>query len=233
MDGGAQHGLYHALGLSFAAELNPDDVKKAYRKMSLKFHPVCACACCVLLPPLLTACRTPRPGPQPRRECRAQQADVPGGERGLQHALGARAACGAELTRTPRGLRWVRRRYAYQPPALGTYRTHRAACPRAPRTVRTGYAYQPQALGTYSVLWQPRFDLDDLVEQPAPSGADEAAAAGFPPSAGGAGTPPPGRAYETPVAPSPAPQAADSGRAARPVCTTRPPPFAVCASEVV
>ena len=61
-----------------------------------------------------------------------------------------------ELTRTPRRLRWVRRRYAYQPPALGTYRTHRAACPRAPRTVRTGYAYQPRALGTYSVLWQPR-----------------------------------------------------------------------------
>jgi DnaJ-class molecular chaperone len=48
MDGGAQHGLYHALGLSFAAELNPDDVKKAYRKMSLKYHPVRACAvvCC-------------------------------------------------------------------------------------------------------------------------------------------------------------------------------------------
>ena len=55
MDGGAQHGLYHALGLSFAAELNPDDVKKAYRKMSLKFHPVRVCACCVLPPPLLTA----------------------------------------------------------------------------------------------------------------------------------------------------------------------------------
>jgi hypothetical protein len=54
-----------------------------------------ACMCgCVLPPPLLTACRTPRSGPQPRRECRAQQADVPGGERGLQHALGARAACG-------------------------------------------------------------------------------------------------------------------------------------------
>ena len=27
MDGGAQHGLYHALGLSFAAELNPDDAR--------------------------------------------------------------------------------------------------------------------------------------------------------------------------------------------------------------
>ena len=52
---------------------------------------------------------------------------------------GAGAAClrlarlqpgqGAELTRTPRCLRWVRTGYAYQPPALGTYRTHRAACP--------------------------------------------------------------------------------------------------------
>ena len=67
-----------------------------------------------------------------------------------------RDECSAELTCTPRGLRWVRRRYAYQPPALGTYRTHRAACPRAPRTVRTGYAYQPRALGTYSVPWHPR-----------------------------------------------------------------------------
>ena len=73
----------------------------------------------------------------------------------------------AKLTSTPRGLRWVRRRYAYQPPALGTYRTHRAACPRAPRTVRTGYAYQPQALGTYSVLWQPRSSK----EMPGPGAA--------------------------------------------------------------
>ena len=62
----------------------------------------------------------------------------------------------AELTRTPRGLRRVRTGYAYQPPALGTYRTHRAACPQAPRTVRTGYTYQPRALGTYRVPWQPR-----------------------------------------------------------------------------
>ena len=34
----------------------------------------------------------------------------------------AHGLCGAKLTRTPR--------YAYQPPALGTYRTHRAACPQ-------------------------------------------------------------------------------------------------------
>ena len=37
-----------------------------------------------------------------------------------------------ELTRTPPGLRWVRTGYAYQPPALGTYRRRRAACPQGP-----------------------------------------------------------------------------------------------------
>ena len=63
--------------------------------------------------------------------------------------------CQTELTRTPRRLRWARTGYAYQPPALGTYRTHRAACPQAPRTVRTGYTYQPRALGTYRVPWHP------------------------------------------------------------------------------
>ena len=44
----------------------------------------------------------------------------------------------AKLTRTPRGLRWVRTGYAYQPPALGTYRRRRAACPQGP---------------TYSTYW--------------------------------------------------------------------------------
>ena len=39
---------------------------------------------------------------------------------------------GAELTRTPRGLRWVRTRYACQPRALGTYRRRRAACLQGP-----------------------------------------------------------------------------------------------------
>jgi hypothetical protein len=37
-----------------------------------------------------------------------------------------------ELTRTPRRLRRVRTGYAYQPPALGTYRTRGAACPQGP-----------------------------------------------------------------------------------------------------
>ena len=32
-----------------------------------------------------------------------------------------------KLTSSPRGLRWVRTGYAYQPPALGTYRRRRAA----------------------------------------------------------------------------------------------------------
>ena len=72
-------------------------------------------------------------------------------------APSAQRRSSAKLTRTPGGLRWVRTGYAYQPPALGTYRRRRAACPQGPRTVRTGYTYQePRALGTYRVLWQPR-----------------------------------------------------------------------------
>ena len=61
-----------------------------------------------------------------------------------------------QLTRTPRGLSWVRTGYAYQPPALCTYRRRRVACPRAPRTVRTGYAHQPRPYRTYRAPWQPR-----------------------------------------------------------------------------
>ena len=37
-----------------------------------------------------------------------------------------------KLTRTPRGLHRVRTGYAYQPPALSTYRRRRAACPQGP-----------------------------------------------------------------------------------------------------
>ena len=58
-----------------------------------------------------------------------------------------------ELTRTPRGLRWVRTGYAYQPPALGTYRTHRAACPQGPtyctywvRVPASGVPYVPRTV---------------------------------------------------------------------------------------
>ena len=47
----------------------------------------------------------------------------------------------------PRRLRWVRTRYAYQPPALGTYRTHRAACPRAPRTCTYGVRVPASGVG--------------------------------------------------------------------------------------
>ena len=68
---------------------------------------------------------------------------------------------GPELTRTPRGLRWVRTGYAYQSPALGTYRRRRAAClqgsacckywvhvPRLWRTqVGTGHALASRAPG--------------------------------------------------------------------------------------
>ena len=62
-----------------------------------------------------------------------------------------------KLTRTPRRLRRARTGYAYQPPALGTHRTHRAACPQGPtyctygvrvpasgdRWVRTAYCGHP------------------------------------------------------------------------------------------
>ena len=60
-----------------------------------------------------------------------------------------------ELTRTPRGLRWVRTGYAYQPPALATYRTHRAACPQGPtystygvRVPASGVGYVPRTVAT-------------------------------------------------------------------------------------
>ena len=49
-----------------------------------------------------------------------------------------------ELTRTPRGLRRARTRYAYQPPAYCTYQRRRAACPQGP-TYRT-----------YRAPWHPR-----------------------------------------------------------------------------
>ena len=60
---------------------------------------------------------------------------------------------GAELTRAPRGLRWVRTGYAYQPPALGTYRRRRAACPQGPayctywvRVPASGVPYVPRTV---------------------------------------------------------------------------------------
>ena len=63
----------------------------------------------------------------------------------------------SKLTRTPRGLCGLRTGYAYQPPALGTYRTHRAACPQGPTyCTYAGYASQPRALRAYRVPWHPR-----------------------------------------------------------------------------
>ena len=60
---------------------------------------------------------------------------------------------GAELTRTPRGLRWVRTGYAYQPPALGTYRRRREPCPQGPayctywvRVPASGVPYVPRTV---------------------------------------------------------------------------------------
>ena len=59
----------------------------------------------------------------------------------------------AELTRTPRGLRWVRAGYAYQPPALCTYRRRRAASPQGPtystywvRVPASGVGYVPRTV---------------------------------------------------------------------------------------
>ena len=59
----------------------------------------------------------------------------------------------AELTRTPRRLRWVRTGYAYQPPALCTYRRRRAACPQGPtystywvRVPASGVGYVPRTV---------------------------------------------------------------------------------------
>ena len=61
-----------------------------------------------------------------------------------------------ELTRTPRRHRWVRTGYAYEPPALGTYRRRRAACPQGPTYCTYGVrAYQPRAFGTHRVPWHP------------------------------------------------------------------------------
>ena len=61
--------------------------------------------------------------------------------------------CDAKLTRVLRRLRRVRTGYAYQPPALGTYRTHRAARPQGPtyctyglRVPATGVPYVPRTV---------------------------------------------------------------------------------------
>jgi hypothetical protein len=60
-----------------------------------------------------------------------------------------------ELTRTPRRLRWVRTGYAYQSPALGTYRRRRAACPQGPayctcwvRVPATAVPYAPRTVAS-------------------------------------------------------------------------------------
>ena len=67
----------------------------------------------------------------------------------------------AELTRaTPRGLRCVRTGDAYQPPALCTYRTRRAACPQGAtyctywvRVPASAVPYVPRTVATQVVDW--------------------------------------------------------------------------------
>jgi len=63
--------------------------------------------------------------------------------------------CDAKLTRVLRRLRRVRTGYAYQPPALGTYRTHRAARSQGPtyctygvRVPAWGVWYVPRTVAT-------------------------------------------------------------------------------------
>ena len=62
-------------------------------------------------------------------------------------------SCRTKLTSRPRRLRWVRTGYAYQPPALGTYRRRRAACPQGPtystywvRVPASGVPYVPRTV---------------------------------------------------------------------------------------
>ena len=67
---------------------------------------------------------------------------------GLAHVKDSRRT--PELTRTPRGLRWVRwvrTGYAYQPPALGTYRRRRAACPQGPMYYTSGVRVPASGVG--------------------------------------------------------------------------------------
>ena len=66
-----------------------------------------------------------------------------------------------ELTRTPRGLRRVRTGYAYQPPALGTYRRRRAACPQGP-TYCTYWVRVPAS----GVRYVPRTAVPQVVTHP-------------------------------------------------------------------
>ena len=72
-----------------------------------------------------------------------------------------RIACENKLTRTPRGLRRVRTGYAYQPPALGTYRRRRAACPRGRaygtcwvHVPASGVRYAPRTVAPWRCRWR-------------------------------------------------------------------------------
>ena len=62
----------------------------------------------------------------------------------------------AELTRTPRRLRWVRTGYAYQPPALGTYRRRSAVFPQGPAYCTYWVRVPATGVCTYCVPWHPR-----------------------------------------------------------------------------
>ena len=89
----------------------------------------------------------PHPNPNPQSLCAE-------GER-LTGVTNWKMQYDPKLTRTPRGLRRARTGYACQPPALGTYRTRRAACPQGPtyctygvRVPASGVGYVPPTVAT-------------------------------------------------------------------------------------
>ena len=68
-------------------------------------------------------------------------------DEGERKAVDFTPLSGPELTRTPRGLCRVRTRHACQPPALGTYRTRRAACPHGPASCTYGVRVPASGVG--------------------------------------------------------------------------------------
>ena len=72
------------------------------------------------------------------------------------------AMSGPKLTRTPRGLRRVRTGYAYEPPALGTYRRRRAACPQGPTYCTYGVHVPASGVGYVPRTVAPQVRDDNL-----------------------------------------------------------------------
>ena len=105
----------------------------------------------------LTRTLNPNPNPNPNPD---PNQHLPAHRHALrsrpQRPRGRRPA--PQLTRTPRRLRRVRTGYAYQPPALGTYRRRRAACPQGAtfctcwvRVPAKGVPYVPRTVAPQSL----------------------------------------------------------------------------------